>query len=172
MRTHTSILSNFLFGFILLLALTPVVVSGLDRELLNLSPVANAGPDQTVEEELMVHLDGSDSSDQGEGDIESYIWTQCSGSSIQVEIYSFSTMSPDAWFTAPDVDEDVILTFQLTVTNVYDLADSDTCAVTITNAEENGGGDGDRVTIGCFISAITEDLNIKEQSGKSPLTFY
>ena len=90
-------------------------------------PTADAGPDQNVDEETTVTLDGSNSSDP-DGGIESYRWKQIAGPSV-------SLSDPEAvqpTFLAPNVEPDgVSLTFELTVTDVGGLQSSDT---TIVNA--------------------------------------
>ena len=64
----------------------------------NVSPTANAGPDQTVMEFATVKLDGSSSTDS-DGTIVSYLWSQQSG--ITIELSSLSDVMPT--FEAPDV---------------------------------------------------------------------
>jgi hypothetical protein len=95
-------------------------------------PVANAGEDQTVDEGTTVTLDGS-ASDDPDGQIASYLWTQTAGTSVTLS--DSSAVQPT--FTAPNVDEDgEALTFQLTVTDNGGLQDSDTCIVNVTSANQ------------------------------------
>jgi hypothetical protein len=76
-------------------------------------PIANAGPDQTVNEGAMVMLDGSNSSDPDDG-IASYLWVQTAGP--QVTLTSTTAVQPT--FIAPNVGPNgSSLTFQLTVTD-------------------------------------------------------
>ncbi|UCF01762.1 MAG: hypothetical protein JSV14_15585, partial [Deltaproteobacteria bacterium] len=90
-------------------------------------PVADAGPDQTVDEGVTVTLDGSNSSDP-DNDITSYQWTQTAG--ITVTLSSTTAVQPT--FTAPDVGSGgESLTFQLTVTDSGGLQSTDTCIVNI-----------------------------------------
>jgi hypothetical protein len=90
-------------------------------------PTADAGPDQNVEEEITVTLDGSNSSDPDDG-IESYRWKQVAGPSV-------SLSDPEAvqpTFLAPNVGPDgVSFTFELTVTDVGGLKASDTAIVNV-----------------------------------------
>ncbi|MGV8074505.1 MAG: PKD domain-containing protein [Syntrophobacteraceae bacterium] len=94
------------------------------------SPVADAGPDQTVSEASLVTLNGSNSSDPGLGPL-SYLWTQTGGD--QVSLSSQTSVKPT--FTSPSVATNgEALTFQLTVTNAMGLQSSDTCIVNVTMA--------------------------------------
>jgi hypothetical protein len=94
----------------------------------NLSPVANAGPDQTVTEGVRVTLDGSNSVDIDDG-IASYHWNQLEG--VPVQLSDPNAVQPQ--FTAPDVDgSGGRLVFQLTVTDAGGLQGQATCIVNIT----------------------------------------
>jgi hypothetical protein len=99
---------------------------GSALEPANVVPSANAGADQTVNEGTLVTLDGSSSSDT-DGTIASYAWTQTAGPSV--------TLSDDTaampTFTAPEVDADTVLTFELVVTD-DDAADSTADSVNVT----------------------------------------
>ena len=90
-------------------------------------PTADAGPDQDVDEETTVILDGSNSFDPDDR-IESYRWRQIAGPSV-------SLSDPEAVqpaFLAPDVGPDgVSLTFELTVTDLGGLQSSDTTIVNV-----------------------------------------
>ena len=91
----------------------------------NTPPVADAGPDQTVDEGVTVTLDGSNSSDPDDG-IAFVQWKQLSG--IPVGFSNPSAMKPT--FVVPDgIAEGESLTFQLTVTDIGGLASQDTCTV-------------------------------------------
>ena len=93
----------------------------------NLPPVADAGPNQTVNEWVMVTLDGSGSSDPDDG-IASYLWAQTGGPSVSLS--DNSDFQPT--FTAPDVGPDgESLTFELTVTDNGNLKSTDTCIVNV-----------------------------------------
>jgi len=94
----------------------------------NNPPVADAGPDQNVEEETTVTLDGSNSSDPDDG-IESYRWKQVAGPSVTLS----NPQAAQPTFLAPNVTEDgTSLTFELTVTDAGGLQATDTTAVNVT----------------------------------------
>jgi hypothetical protein len=90
-------------------------------------PTADAGPNQDVDEETTVTLDGSSSFDPDDG-IESYRWEQVVGPSV-------SLSNPEAvqpTFLAPNVGPDgVSLTFELTVTDVGGLKATDNAIVNV-----------------------------------------
>jgi hypothetical protein len=107
----------------------------------NLPPIANAGFDKIVEEGAMnVTLDGSGSSDS-DGMITSYLWTQTEGPSVVLN----STNTAAVSFDAPIVSNDILLKFNLTVTDNGGASNSDTVAVTISDANQpplaNAGSD-------------------------------
>jgi hypothetical protein len=90
-------------------------------------PTADAGPDQNVNEETTVTLDGSNSSDPDDG-IEFYRWKQVAGTSV-------SLSNPEAvqpTFSAPTVGSDgVSFTFELTVTDYGGLQSTDTAIINV-----------------------------------------
>ncbi len=75
-------------------------------------PVANAGPDQTVNEGTIVYLDGSASTDE-DGFVISYSWTQVAGP--PVDIINANSMYPT--FAAPAVIANIPITIELKVTD-------------------------------------------------------
>lgn len=93
----------------------------------NKPPVANAGPDQTVDEGLTVTLNGSNSSDPDDG-IASYQWVQTEGTAV-----SLSDPAADKpTFVSPDVGQDgAALIFELTVTDKSNRTSTDTCIVNV-----------------------------------------
>ena len=96
--------------------------------ILNQLPIADAGPDQDVNEGQDVSLDASNSTDP-DGDIASYQWVQIGGPSVN--LFNPDTVHPT--FTAPAVDlEGAALTFELTVADNNGLESIDSCIVNIT----------------------------------------
>jgi len=94
-------------------ALTNVLVNNV-----NTPPIANAGGDQTVNENTTgVTLDGSKSTDN-DGTITKYSWTQIAGPNVTLS--NSNTATPT--FTAPSVKSDTTLTFKLIVTDNDDAS--------------------------------------------------
>jgi len=94
---------------------------------INEPPEANAGTDLTVDEGIVVTLDGSSSFDIDDG-IASYLWTQISGPVVTL----LDPTSSQPTFTTPDVGtEGASLNFNLVVTDAGGLQDTDSCIVNI-----------------------------------------
>jgi hypothetical protein len=96
----------------------------------NQPPVANAGPDQTVNEGEQVTLDGSDSSDPDDG-IAEYLWEQLEGTQVSLSDESV----PKPVFTAPEGPN--TLKFELTVKDNAGLSDKDEVTIHIEAVSEN-----------------------------------
>lgn len=99
------------------------------------APIANAGPDQTVDDldglgnPTLVTLDGSGSSD-ADGAISAFSWTQTSGP--DVNLADATAAAPT--FNATDVGADgVTLVFALTVTDDDGVTDTDTVTINVTD---------------------------------------
>ena len=94
----------------------------------NQAPIADAGPDQSVESGVVVSLIGSNSIDLDDG-IASFLWEQVSGPPVELVV---ETGEPDATFVAPEVESNgESLTFELTVTDYSGLQSTDTCIVNV-----------------------------------------
>jgi len=92
-------------------------------------PIAEAGPNQNVNEGSLVILNGSNSYDSDLGDTITYQWIQTGGNPT-VTLNGANTATPS--FTAPNVRvEGASLTFKLTVTDLGRLEDSDTTVVNV-----------------------------------------
>jgi hypothetical protein len=99
---------------------------------LNQAPVADAGPDQKVNEGQAVTLNGLNSTDADDG-IAEFHWYQ-----IQGDVVALNTADEgQASFTAPDVDESgMSLVFELHVTDFAGETTVDTCIVNVTWVNE------------------------------------
>jgi len=123
----------------------------------NEAPVADAGPDQTVDEGDMVTLDGSNSFDPN-GDIASYLWVQTSGPPIVLS--DATTIKPT--FVTPVVDPGgTTLTFGLTIEDTGGLQGSAPVSVTVI---DNGitGFPADVLTT---TSSTSMPIGIREDGG-------
>ena len=89
----------------------------------NQAPRANAGSDQTVDENSLVTLDGSQSTDT-DGTIVSFSWNQTGGTPVALT----SPTSATATFTAPTLGS---LAFTLTVVDNSGASASDSVAITV-----------------------------------------
>jgi len=114
-------------------AVFPALVD--DETDCNPAPTADAGPDQVVESGAVVALDGSGSSDPT-GEPLSYSWDlDDSDDAVVVDTTGLA-------FTAPVVDETLVLVATLTVSD-GDLEDTDTVEITVEPlppTEEDTGG--------------------------------
>ena len=93
----------------------------------NIAPVASAGVDQTVNEQSTVTLDASGSTD-ADGTIQSYAWTQTSGSSTVVLSNSNSVT---ATFDAPSISVTNVLVFTVLVTDNDGASSSSIVTITV-----------------------------------------
>jgi hypothetical protein len=100
----------------------------------NESPVADAGPNRTVDEGSSVTLNGSNSYDPDIGDSITYKWIQTGGNPT-VTLNGANTATPG--FTAPYVGPGgASLTFELTVTDLGGLEDSDTTVINVSDVNK------------------------------------
>lgn len=98
----------------------------------NQAPVADAGPNQTVQEGSPVLLDGSASYDPDSEPL-TYLWMQSAGPAVM--LVGATTATP--MFTAPSVGSaGVGLAFELTVTDPHGLNHSATVFATVTNVNQ------------------------------------
>ncbi|MBD3420192.1 MAG: hypothetical protein GF398_08770 [Chitinivibrionales bacterium] len=91
--------------------------------LSNAAPQADAGPDQTVNERNIIYLTGSGCA----GQALTCAWRQIDG--IEVELSNEAIVNPS--FKAPWVVQQRVLTFELSVTDVNTVSDSDTISITV-----------------------------------------
>ena len=94
----------------------------------NQPPVADAGPDETVDVGDTVTLDGTGSSDP-DGEVLTFSWAQTAGAAVT--LLKENTATPS--FRATDNGD---LTFELTVTDPGGLTDTDTVDVTVNVAHK------------------------------------
>ena len=149
--------------------------SGGDGGTGNAAPTADAGADQTVDENATVQLDASGSSDP-DGDALNYQWTQTGGPSVTLS----DATAEQPTFTAPDVDAETTLTFEVNVSDGQ-TSDTDTVSVTVQDTDaatesgsasftvnENGGIDASTYGSGSMtvtntgekqITSVTYDLS-------------
>jgi len=93
----------------------------------NQPPIANAGPDQTVDEGRSVTLNGANSTDPDDG-IAGYQWVQTGGFPVALS----DPNGPQPMFTAPDVGAaGASLTFEITVVDHSGLENTDWCVVNV-----------------------------------------
>ena len=99
----------------------------------NQPPVADAGPDQTVDENTPVKLSGSGS--DPDGTIVLHAWEQASGTAVALS----DADTPTTGFTAPEVGSGgEALVFQLTVTDNGGVTSArDTVTITVSNVESS-----------------------------------
>lgn len=94
----------------------------------NVAPVADSGPDRTVQQGASVTLDGSGSCDPSD-EIESYQWVQTAGTAVVLS--DATAVKPT--FTAPQVSsQGETLTFALTVKDGDGLQSTEPCTVNVT----------------------------------------
>ncbi|WP_049899799.1 malectin domain-containing carbohydrate-binding protein [Halococcus agarilyticus] len=120
----------------------------------NGAPTADAGADQTVDEGSQVTLDAS-ASDDPDGDQLGYTWTQTEGPDVSPSQNDGETLT----FTAPEVDSETTLTFQVSVSDGQ-ASDTDTVNVTVQDTDGGTPSEGEvvyRVNAGGQSVAATDD---------------
>ncbi|MBU4444393.1 MAG: lamin tail domain-containing protein, partial [Candidatus Marinimicrobia bacterium] len=90
----------------------------------NVAPIANAGVDRVVDFGTLVTLDGSESNDP-DGSIVSYAWTQVMGTTVTLSATDQAVVS----FTTPDVIAE--LAFELVVTDDSSAIGKDTVNILV-----------------------------------------
>lgn len=128
----------------------------------NVDPVADAGSDQTVNDEQLTILDGSVSNDS-DGSIQSYSWMQTAGTSVTIN----SADSDAPSFIAPASPG--ILSFQLMVTDDHGFTDSDVVNVTINTPPIANAGPGQAIDVGAGINLNGSDSTDADGSIQSYL---
>ena len=96
---------------------------------INKAPVANAGPDQSVEKNTLYTLDGSASADP-DGDVLTYLWTAPAGITLSSNFVARPT------FTIPTITTATNLTFTLTVSDSKLSSQSDQVVITLKQSNQ------------------------------------
>ncbi|MFW1677639.1 PKD domain-containing protein [Pontibacter sp. JAM-7] len=126
----------------------------------NLTPVAEAGADQAVDQSLQVYLDGSASYDNDTAII-SYHWQQLSGTAVSLDSPDNASTS----FTSPPMGGDLV--FQLTVTDENGLTDSDTITISVSDNQAPLAAAGSDQTLSQNSLAILDGSLSQDPDGDS-----
>jgi PKD domain len=137
---------------------------GFDPITGNAAPSANAGPDQIVNEGVVVTLDGSGSSDP-DGDPLTYQWSQTAGPAVTLS----DPTAPQPNFVAPNAPLDgVTLTFRLAVSD--GIASSiDVVNITVQNVAPTANAGPDQLVNEGAV--VTLDGSSSTDLGGDPLTY-
>ncbi len=122
---------------------TQILVAGLEPD--NQPPVIVPVVDKTVVEGAPVALKASATDPEKMGDI-AYQWTQTAGVAVDLTGADSATVS----FTAPQIDKNTTLRFELRATDINRAYAVDEVRVNVTNQSSSGGGGGG----GCFIMTL------------------
>lgn len=127
-------LSSLLFSSLLVLTVSACSGGGSDdsaaEEPANQKPTANAGQDQTADEQTNITLEGSGT--DRDGSISSYSWAQVSGSTVELTDADTANLS----FSTPVAKTEVTLEFELTVTDNDGATDKDSVVVVVRPVDE------------------------------------
>jgi mono/diheme cytochrome c family protein len=100
----------------------------------NFAPTVDAGADQAATGGTLITLSGT--GDDSDGSISSYTWAQTSGTTVALT----GSDTPTATFTAPASDTEVVLIFELSVTDDGGASTTDDITVTIGSPYEAADG--------------------------------
>lgn len=106
--------------------------------IVNTTPIASSGADADVPERSRYTLNGSASFDQDPQDVLQYDWSQIiNGTEPTVALSSTASVSPS--FLAPSVQNQTVLTFQLTVFDGETNSGASRVRITVTPLEDTDG---------------------------------
>jgi len=121
-RSQGRKLFNISWMLLLLIFLSGCFDSSNDKDL---SPIADAGIDQTVSEQTLVTLDGSGTAMAGK--ISGISWRQSSGDAVTLS----DSSAPDATFMAPVTIGELTFTFEITATDDQGRTATDSVKITV-----------------------------------------
>ncbi len=137
--------------FALLALLVPFMLAGCPK----VPPIANAGPDQVVNEGDRVTVQGA--GEVLQGTIKNYSWTQTGGPKVGFQTTKNGTLT----FTAPDTELQIKLEFQLIVTdNKGQQSTPDSMTVTVNQIKFFGtavGSAADLAQFSTFFNQVTPE---------------
>lgn len=126
----------------------------------NQAPVADTGSNSSATENDLVNLNGSASNDP-DGTIVSYSWTQTAGSTVALN----SPNAAIASFTAPAVASSTTLTFELSVTDNEGATDTSSVTITINPAGEEPEATGVATVSWTAPTENTDDSALTDLAG-------
>ena len=130
------------------------------KPVINQPPIADAGPDQTVNELAAVTLSGSNSIDPDDG-IAEFLWEQLEGTIVNL----VNPGEEGITFTAPDVvSTGEALIFKLLVTDSGNNVSSDTCIINVSSANSPPEADA-----GIDLTVLEGELVTLDASNSSDL---
>lgn len=109
----------------------------------NQAPVSNAGPDFEVYATQEVEIQGSAA--DSDGTVGSYKWEQVSGNALNLAGNLLT--NKNLAFTAPDVTQDTVLEFKLTVTDNLSATHSDQVRISVQKLPVSGSVSGKVINI-------------------------
>jgi len=122
----------------------------------NIPPTANAGPDQEVLEFATVTLNGTSSTDV-DGTITNYLWSQLSGANVTLS----SPYDITPTFSAPSVNSQIILKFNLTVTDNSGDSSSDQVEITVNDSNDKDDNNNEEIEIEVEVNNNRTKIKVK-----------